>query len=255
MQKYYPSLMIVLMLLILGTSPTQDKSISDCVVNVPELQGSYVGKCKKGLANGKGTAKGKDQYIGRFKAGLPHGRGTYTWASGAVYSGAWKKGIREGYGEFTSKINGLDSTIAGFWHNNAYLDERKGFSLIPKRLGKTADYIVSYKRNVDRYRFMRLGEGNRLEIQFKRQGFIVEPLNFLIVNSSGILSYGSTWVLIDNIEFPFIAEMTYDFPAFSTTGNYIHLEIHYEIYSPGSWQIIMEHYVRNIIPDIQPDTL
>ncbi len=253
MQKYYPSLMIIPILLSLGIGFSQDNSPSDCVVKVPALQGSYDGNCKKGLANGKGSAKGKDQYIGRFKAGLPHGKGTYIWASGAVYVGAWKKGVREGYGEFTSKIDGRDSTIIGFWHNNEFLEDNKRFSLIPKRLGKAAEYLVTYRDNVDRYRFIRLGDGNRLEIQFKRQGFLLEPLNFLIINSSGIMSYGANWVLIENVEFPFSAQMTYDFPAHNVSGRFIDLEMRFVIYAPGSWQIIMEHYVRDIIPDIVQD--
>lgn len=253
MQNYYPTLIIIPILLSLGLGLSRDTSPSDCVVKVPALQGSYDGKCKKGLANGKGSATGKDHYVGRFKAGLPHGRGTYTWASGAVYVGAWKKGVREGYGEFTSKIDDRDSTIIGFWHNDEFLEDKKRFSLIPTRLGKTADYIVSYKRNVDRYRFIRLGDGNRLEIQFRRQGFLLEPKDFLIINSSGILSYSANWVLIENVDFPFIAEMTYDFPVHNITGPFIKLEMRFEIYKPGSWQIVMEHYVRDVIPDIVQD--
>lgn len=36
-----------------------------------------------------------------FKDGRPHGAGTYTWASGASFTGKWNAGLREGKGTFT----------------------------------------------------------------------------------------------------------------------------------------------------------
>ena len=44
-----------------------------CKVLMKEISGSYSGECKKGLADGKGEAKGVDRYIGAFKKGLPDG--------------------------------------------------------------------------------------------------------------------------------------------------------------------------------------
>ena len=35
-----------------------------CKVLKPEISGSYLGDCKKGLANGKGIARGTDGYEG-----------------------------------------------------------------------------------------------------------------------------------------------------------------------------------------------
>ncbi|MEI6061185.1 MAG: hypothetical protein WCR72_10775, partial [Bacteroidota bacterium] len=54
-----------------------------CRVLKPELVGTYEGKCKDGLANGKGIAIGTDRYEGQFTKGFPQGYGTYTWSTGA----------------------------------------------------------------------------------------------------------------------------------------------------------------------------
>ena len=70
----------------------------DCKVIVPELQGTYTGKCKKGLAHGQGKAVGKDTYEGSFKKGYPHGNGTYTWSTGETYVGRWKMGESDSEG-------------------------------------------------------------------------------------------------------------------------------------------------------------
>jgi len=48
-------------------------SQDDCKVLIPEISGQYVGKCKKGLAHGKGLAIGIDRYEGSFKKGYPEG--------------------------------------------------------------------------------------------------------------------------------------------------------------------------------------
>ena len=75
----------------------------DCKVLIDKLSGQYDGGCKKGLADGQGTAKGEDNYVGAFKKGLPHGTGTYTWANGDVYNGEFKKGLKDGQGKMTIK--------------------------------------------------------------------------------------------------------------------------------------------------------
>ena len=70
----------------------------DCKVLVENLKGQYNGDCKKGLANGDGSAKGIDTYVGEFKKGNPHGFGVYTFENGSNYIGNFKKGKMDGYG-------------------------------------------------------------------------------------------------------------------------------------------------------------
>ena len=72
-----------------------------CKVLVPELEGTYIGKCRKGLAHGNGKAVGVDSYEGKFSKGLPNGTGKYTWADGRIFEGEWSKGELDGKGIMT----------------------------------------------------------------------------------------------------------------------------------------------------------
>ena len=72
-----------------------------CKVLDPELQGSYVGPCKDGLAEGAGHAQGAAEYRGEFRAGKKHGQGVKTWPSGDRYEGEFAEDRREGRGKYT----------------------------------------------------------------------------------------------------------------------------------------------------------
>lgn len=101
-------------------------SQSDCSVKVKELQGTYEGDCKKGLAHGNGTASGTDKYKGEFKKGFPHGDGIYTWADGMKYDGEFRNGKKHGEGKMTiAVINQKDSVLTGFWDNDTYVGKYK----------------------------------------------------------------------------------------------------------------------------------
>lgn len=95
-----------------------------CAVSVEALAGQYTGGCKKGRAEGKGTAIGIDQYTGGFKNGYPHGQGKYTWKNGNSYDGLWKEGLFEGAGTLKrfDKVK-RDSLIVteGFWKKGKYV--------------------------------------------------------------------------------------------------------------------------------------
>lgn len=98
-------------------------SQENCTVLVKDLEGSYTGKCKKGLAHGDGKAQGTDLYEGSFAKGLPHGSGKYTWSNGNFYEGEWRKGLRYGEGSYTYTDEGRDSVQAGLWKNDNYMGE------------------------------------------------------------------------------------------------------------------------------------
>jgi hypothetical protein len=104
-----------------------------CSVNIDSLKGEYTGGCKKGKANGYGTAVGVDSYTGDFKNGLPEGEGKYTWKNGTWYDGNWKSGLFDGNGTF-NKIdeNNPDSAtlMTGFWKEGKYVGKfQKPFSV------------------------------------------------------------------------------------------------------------------------------
>lgn len=96
-----------------------------CSVNVDSLKGQYIGDCKKGKANGKGTATGVDTYTGEFKNGYPDGYGKYTWKNGSRYDGYWKSGLFDGQGTLfntrdTTKADSV-GVIKGFWKKGKYV--------------------------------------------------------------------------------------------------------------------------------------
>lgn len=95
-----------------------------CTVSVDSLKGTYTGGCKKGLAEGHGTATGAAIYDGNFKNGMPDGFGKYTWRNGDWYEGFWKEGKYEGRGTLGRKAEDpKDSMVllTGYWKAGNYL--------------------------------------------------------------------------------------------------------------------------------------
>ncbi|MDE3144208.1 MAG: hypothetical protein KGL19_08650 [Bacteroidota bacterium] len=126
---------------------------TNCVVNVKELQGTYVGDCKKGMANGKGKAVGEDTYEGEFKNGIPEGTGKYTWKNGTWYEGNFKKGIEEGEGvmHYVSPTN-KDSIIAGYWKKGSYVGlYEKAYKIISKSYMVNTATVEELKTSVRPY--------------------------------------------------------------------------------------------------------
>ncbi|CAL8292457.1 unnamed protein product [Arctogadus glacialis] len=56
-------------------------------------------------------------YEGRWLAGRPHGRGVLKWPDGRIYTGSFKMGLEDGYGEFVSptKTAGVQEQYLGHW--------------------------------------------------------------------------------------------------------------------------------------------
>jgi hypothetical protein len=98
----------------------QDNAQS-CKVITTTLVGEYKGDCKKGLANGKGEAKGIAHYTGSFKNGMPDGNGIYNYNDSLYYSGNFQDGIKEGKGEMHYLRKGMaDSIVKGYWSGDEY---------------------------------------------------------------------------------------------------------------------------------------
>ncbi len=118
-----------------------------CKVMPDSLQGHYSGKCKNGLANGRGTATGVDSYTGQFKDGLPDGSGKYTWKNGNWYDGEWKSGHYEGKG--TLHLNGSDKAkkeFAGFWHEGIYLGTEQKPYIVNLMTNKVSEVTINKGR-------------------------------------------------------------------------------------------------------------
>ncbi|KAM4537906.1 alsin isoform 1-T1 [Fundulus diaphanus] len=56
-------------------------------------------------------------YEGRWLAGKPHGRGILKWPDGRIYTGSFKNGLEDGFGEFVgpNKALGKDDIYQGYW--------------------------------------------------------------------------------------------------------------------------------------------
>ncbi|MBN1820297.1 MAG: hypothetical protein JXR31_08770 [Prolixibacteraceae bacterium] len=118
----------------------------DCKVMIENLQGQYNGECKKGIANGEGSAKGIDTYVGNFKKGFPHRFGVYTYQNGSNYIGNFNMGQKDGYGLYNQLTeNGTLVQDYGLWLADKLVipndpkglyrvKERKGVKLIDPRL-------------------------------------------------------------------------------------------------------------------------
>ena len=199
----------------------------ECKVLLPEISGIYEGKCKKGLAHGKGKAVGIDTYEGHFRKGLPNGIGTYTYSNGAKYVGEWIAGQREGEGKYTFKINDKDSIQDGLWEKGKYLGP------VPEKPK------VTINKGVDRYSIERISSGNpdRVLIYFFQNGVPNMGISeFLISGSSGIEIRLGNGVGYEFIVFPFTGRVNY------MTWNKIHtaqflVTFEFVIYGQGNWEV------------------
>jgi hypothetical protein len=202
----------------------------DCKVLDPEIAGKYMGKCKDGLAHGKGKADGIDSYTGQFSKGLPDGMGTYTWSNGDSYTGEWEQGYRQGEGTFKFKSNGKDTTLTGLWEKDNYAGPKPPKPRIINSL------------NVDRYTFVKSGKiPNRVLINLFQNGVRnISVENFMIVASSGNVTNIGQSAGFENITFPVTVKVNY------STLNKAHMQRFYvvfefEIYEPGAWDVTIHN--------------
>ncbi|HEY0667695.1 MAG TPA: hypothetical protein VGD22_05935, partial [Sphingobacteriaceae bacterium] len=129
-------------------SPWPASGQGTCKVLLPAISANYEGHCKKGLAEGTGTAKGTDEYTGSFKKGLPDGNGKYTWKSGNIYDGGWIKGEMNGKGTFYYKRPGKkDSVVAGTWENNTLQKQSKEAFIIHLKSAHVTEVDVKRRKS------------------------------------------------------------------------------------------------------------
>ena len=194
-----------------------------CSVLVKSLQGTYVGDCKKGLAHGKGTAKGIDSYTGYFKKGYPHGKGTYTWAAGDQFEGFWQMGSKEGQGVFRTQIGGKDTTISGIWKEDKYVGP------VP------AKPEILINNGVKSVTFSRTGDGSTITFMFMQVGNDNSGLSDLITfGSSGTEFKNGPYMGYEKVSFPFTAKITYQTMNAYKTG-YTTCALEFKITEPGRW--------------------
>jgi hypothetical protein len=197
-----------------------------CKVLKPELNGTYEGKCKNGLANGKGTAVGTDRYEGQFSRGLPDGEGKYTWSTGETYSGEWVAGLRQGIGTYTMHTPTKDSVQSGLWQADKYMGPK------PK------EPSVLYVSGVDRYSFKKnITAKNRVLVDIYQNGARNRGVtNYIQSASSGHDTQLGGSVGYDEVVFPVTLKIMYTTlnKAHSTLVN---VTFEFIIYEPGDWTV------------------
>jgi hypothetical protein len=200
-------------------------SQDSCKVLKPEISGKYTGKCKNGLADGKGIAEGTDKYEGKFVKGLPDGSGKYTWSTGEVYEGSWKSGKRDGQGSYTYKLNGLETVDFGIWKDDVFT----------RKITPTP-YTIIRTNSITRYSVRRLGDGNRILFALMQNGNNAETSNLNLFSTSGnSFSVGSK-IGYENTEFPCTLKLSYTCPNKIKTS-FISVEFEIVIKEPGSWEV------------------
>jgi hypothetical protein len=200
---------------------------SNCKVVMGTISESYSGKCKNGLAQGKGIAQGTDHYEGQFNKGLPDGMGVYTWADGTYYDGQWKNGMKEGKGKMVYK----DSVVTGYWRANSFV----GAKLV-------SPYRVTQSLSVTRYTFTKTvmtANGIRLRIlQGGTENSGIE--DFSLVYSSGEEYRNGSIIGIQNVMYPVDVKIRYRSWNQLRTAQY-NVIFEFTIVDPGTWEIMISN--------------
>ena len=214
--------------LILCSLLSQSSAQTSCRVLKPQIDGTYTGDCKDGLAEGKGEATGIDFYKGEFVKGLPDGKGIYIWKNGATYEGQWKKGLRDGTGTYSHKIEGKDSILIGKWKKDEYLGNPNS----PR-------YTVEYTNSLARVSIMKVGDRQFIQYKFSRNGIESNNIsNLLMQGSSGTETILPLFTGFERVTFPFKGKLTFNAPnAFQTVT--LSCELRFTIYEPGAWIVTM----------------
>lgn len=217
-------LIILLSFLCFSFNPLYSQE--QCKVLKQEIADKYSGKCKKGLAHGKGIAEGIDKYEGRFKNGLPDGFGKYTWSTGVVYEGFWSEGKRDGEGKLFFNMNGVDSIRVGIWKKDNFF-----------RKINPNPYSVIRSTSVTRYSIRRIGDGNRVMLGIYQNGTINNSVYMQFFYSTS----GSVYVLgpkqgFENVTFPVTLKINYSSSNTLKTARIV-TEFEAIITEPGDWEI------------------
>ncbi len=199
----------------------------ECKVLKPEISDFYSGGCKKGLAEGKGTARGIDYYEGQFKNGMPDGKGTYKWADGTYYEGHWKMGSRDGSGKMVYR----DSTVTGYWKDDIYA----GKKLIPP-------YEIMRTMSVSRSNIIKsVGAVDEVRIRILQGGSDNRTVSDLSISSSSGDEYRTDNIYgLEKVSFPLDVKVSYTSRTQFGTSQF-KVIFDFRINEPGVWEVTISN--------------
>ena len=201
-----------------------------------ELAGKYEGEQKKGLAQGKGTATGKDSYTGDFKAGLPDGIGVYTDSVGNVFKGSFKYGLKEGKGEFTSPPSSGEKAMTGYWMDDKYMGK-----------DRVDPYEIEQKVGSVSPRIYMTGPGNVIDIT------VVDPVdNSNVAANIQMIGQGNprndtsyNKYFFEDVKFPIEFDIRYQvrnkLGGINGSTAMADNSIRFKITKPGKWSITLKN--------------
>ncbi|MCK5538116.1 MAG: hypothetical protein KAI79_14920 [Bacteroidales bacterium] len=217
--------LIIIFLLISTGIFAQNKEVL-----LEKLQGTYVGKLKKGLAHGKGEAKGIDSYKGTFRHGYPQGRGVYTWPNGDFYKGKMQKGVMHGEGVLTVKINGKDTSFVGIFEHGKY----KG----PKPL---KDLKIVKIINCSSVSSSKIGEAtNTVYIYIVRDLKPAPYNNINVFVNSGSYTITDAFIVVENFDTPLLISVEYDLPNYLNART-IDVYTEFIMQNPGKYKVTIKN--------------
>jgi hypothetical protein len=228
--KYSAITSVTLFILISGFCMQQGIAQDDCEVKLEAIAGKYEGECRKGLADGEGTATGTDSYTGEFKKGLPDGKGTYTFANGDIYEGEFKKGEKDGEGVLRVKqADGSYMEQKGFWKSDEYIGEYEDPYEITYRTSGVLSVRVSEAENP-------ADDGNALFIEIQHKGRTQQAPSFglNVINGNFQAQFivgNATKVLVTN--FPFAFSLSYRGET-----------VEFQFYQARSWNIRIDYNIQ-----------
>lgn len=203
---------------------------NECKVLMRSISDTYEGKCKNGLAHGKGTAMGLDSYVGKFKDGLPHGKGKYTWSNGDYYNGVWKFGKRHGKGIMYD--NALEKKVFGQWEDDNFIKE---IEQRPYKIIKTLNGVnISIQEKKG-------GELGTVDIYFSRDGNTVRYFDDLdIISSSGSVNLSNYYCAVENSSYPVDIKINFTAANRLNVGSIMY-EVEFRILKEGSWKVVVRY--------------
>ena len=164
-------------------------------------------------------------YSGACINGLAHGKGTYTFGKGSyVYVGSFKEGQMDGDGEMFTVVEGKRISVKkGVWNENIFLED------------SSAPYVITLATHLDRYRVVKLGEGNQVRLNFQANGKFYEP-GGLDMNASSGSEITRQFKGFEDVVFPLDLRLNFTAPT-KLLGGGSRVDFKITINEPGIWLI------------------